>query len=124
MPPARDPYLVKSLVHANTVLRAFRSTEEIIGLAEVARRSGLDKPRCFRMLYTLVHCGLLRKAGKNQYRLPVLLKQPEKYRIGYCAQETRSQFSKDLLDGLKNAAELAGDIELLILDNRLDPRRA
>jgi len=37
-PPARDPYLVKSVVHSSQLLSAFRSSGEALQLREIAAR--------------------------------------------------------------------------------------
>lgn len=126
-PPAgekRDPYTVKSLVYAVRVMRAFASPQEVLGLAEIARRTGLDKSRCFRLLHTMVRCGIARRAGRNQYRCAARIGQVQKYRVGYCSQESRTSFSTELLEGLQRAAEEAGDIELLVLNNRMSAKQA
>ena len=65
---ARDPYLVKSVVHASRLLSAFRSSGEALPLREVASRSGLPKSMAFRILYTLERCGMVEKVGENLYR--------------------------------------------------------
>src|SRR4051812_21419835 len=67
-PPARDPYLVKSVVHSSQLLSAFRSSGEALPLREVAARSGLPKSMAFRLLYTLERCGMIEKVGENLYR--------------------------------------------------------
>ena len=67
-PPARDPYLVKSVVHSSQLLSAFRSSGEALPLREVAARSGLPKSMAFRLLYTLERCGMVEKVGENLYR--------------------------------------------------------
>ena len=66
--PARDPYLVKSVVHASRLLSAFRSSGEALPLREIAGRSGLPKSMAFRLLYTLERCGMVEKVGENLYR--------------------------------------------------------
>ena len=67
-PAARDPYLVKSVVHASQLLSAFRSSGEALPLREIAARSGLPKSMAFRLLYTLERCGMIEKVGENLYR--------------------------------------------------------
>src|SRR5262245_8429332 len=65
---ARDPYLVKSVVHSSRVLAAFHASGEALPLREIAGRSGLPKSMAFRLLYTLERCGLIEKVGENLYR--------------------------------------------------------
>ena len=73
--PARravhELYLVKSLVHASEVLWAFQQPGETLRLRDVMDRTGFGKGMCFRLLYTLRHCGFIEKVENNRYRLTV-----------------------------------------------------
>src|SRR6185503_3333455 len=119
---ARDPYLVKSVVHASRLLSAFRSGEAL-PLREIAGRSGLPKSMAFRLLYTLQRCGMVEKVGENLYRCSVRPFKQKLYRLGYAAQGTDYQFSKEVSLSLERAAALEG-IELISLDNRYNPKTA
>jgi ribose transport system substrate-binding protein len=120
---SRDPYLVKSVVHSSRVLSAFQVTGEALPLKEIAGRSGLPKSMAFRLLYTLERCGMIEKVGENLYRSSLRPFKQRLYRIGYAAQGTDYQFSKDVSDGLQRAAAAEG-IELISVDNRYNPRIA
>jgi ribose transport system substrate-binding protein len=117
---ARDPYLVKSVVHASRLLSAFRSSGEALPLREVASRSGLPKSMAFRILYTLERCGMVEKVGENLYRSSLRPFRQKLYRLGYAAQGTDYQFSKEVSTSLERAAAAEG-IELISLDNRYNP---
>src|SRR5437763_10176580 len=119
----RDPYLVKSVVHSSRVLSAFRASGEALPLKEIAGRSGLPKSMSFRLLYTLERCGMIEKVGENLYRSSVRPFKQRLYRIGYAAQGTDYQFSKEVSAGLQRAAAAEG-IELICVDNRYSPRIA
>jgi ribose transport system substrate-binding protein len=119
----RDPYLVKSVVHASQVLSAFRSTGEALPLREVSARSGLPKSMAFRLLYTLERCGLIEKVSENLYRSHVRPFKQRPYRIGYAAQGTDYQFSKEVSAGLQRAMAAEG-IELISVDNRYNAKIA
>lgn len=119
----RDPYLVKSVVHSSQVLSAFRSTGEALPLREVAARSGLPKSMAFRLLYTLERCGLIEKVGENLYRSHVRPFKQKPFRIGYAAQGTDYQFSKEVSTSLQRAMAAEG-IELISVDNRYNPKIA
>lgn len=121
--PARDPYLVKSVVHASQVLSAFRSSGEALPLREVSARCGLPKSMAFRLLYTLERCGMVEKVGENLYRSHLRPFKNKPYRIGYAAQGTDYQFSKEVSTGLQRAAAAEG-IELICVDNRYNPKIA
>src|SRR6266480_5513944 len=123
MLPARDPYLVKSIVHASRVLSAFRVSGEALPLREVAARSGLPKSMAFRLLYTLERCGMIEKVGENLYRSHMRPFKQRPYRLGYAAQGTDYQFSKEISTGLQRAAAKQG-IELISVDNRYSPKIA
>src|SRR5437867_9427242 len=123
MSPARDPYLVKAVVHSSRVLSAFRSSGEALPLRDVASRSGLPKSMTFRLLYTLERCGMIEKVGANLYRSSVRPFKQRLYRIGYAAQGTDYQFSKEVSAGLQRAAAAEG-VELICVDNRYSPRIA
>jgi len=122
-PPARDPYLVKSVVHASKLLSAFRTSGEGLPLREIAARSGLPKSMSFRLLYTLERCGLVEKVGENLYRSCIRSFRQRLYRFGYAAQGTDYQFSKEVSEGLVRAAAEEG-IELISVDNRYSPKIA
>src|SRR5215217_190002 len=103
-PARRDPYLVKAVVHAAQLLSAFRSSGEALPLREVAARSGLPKSMAFRLLYTLERCGMVEKVGENLYRSYVRPLRQRLHRLGYAAQGTDYQFSKEISTGLQRAA--------------------
>jgi ribose transport system substrate-binding protein len=120
---SRDPYLVKSVVHSSRVLTAFRASGEALPLREIAARSGLPKSMTFRLLYTLERCGMLEKVGENLYRSSLRPFKQRLYRLGYAAQGTDYQFSKEVSAGLERAAAVEG-IELISVDNRYNPKIA
>lgn len=120
---SRDPYLVKSLLHAAQLLSVFQSAGETLRLRDVAARSGLNKGMAFRLLYTLEKCGMVAKVGENQYQSCIRPVKPKRYRVGYAAQGTDYQFSKDVSEGIVRAAQAEG-IELLCVDNRYNAKIA
>jgi ribose transport system substrate-binding protein len=121
--PTRDPYLVKSVVHSSQLLSAFRSSGEALPLREISARSGLPKSMTFRLLYTLERCGMIEKVGENLYRSYLRPFRQRPYRLGYAAQGTDYQFSKEISTGLQRAAAAQG-IELISVDNRYSAKIA
>jgi ribose transport system substrate-binding protein len=123
-PPARrDPYLIRAVVHASQLLSAFRSSGEALPLREISARSGLPKSMTFRLLYTLERCGMLEKVGENLYRSHQRPFKQRTFRLGYAAQGTDYQFSKEISTGLQRAACEQG-LELICLDNRYNAKIA
>ena len=125
--PARrgvhDVYLVKSIVHASEILWAFQHPGEALRLRDVMTRTGFRKGMCFRLLYTLRHCGFVEKVENNRYRLSSDIRRRKTYRIGYAAQGQDSSFAREVHDGLVRAAERA-QVELIVVDNRYQPKVA
>jgi ribose transport system substrate-binding protein len=121
--PSRDRYLVKSIVHSSQLLTAFRSAGEALPLKEISTRCGLPKTMVFRLLYTLEKCGMVDKLGQNLYQSCVRPWKQRLYRLGYAAQGTDYQFSKEVSESLQRAAVAEG-IELISLDNRYSAKMA
>jgi ribose transport system substrate-binding protein len=121
--PTHGRYLVKSLLHASEVLGAFHSKSEVLRLRDVVERTGFNKGMCFRLLYTLHACGFIEKAGGNQYRIMSETLRKRRYRIGYASQGQASSFPREVLTSLIQAARDA-DVELVVADNRYDPKIA
>jgi ribose transport system substrate-binding protein len=119
----RDPYLVKSVVHSSRILSAFRSSGEALSLKEIVQRSGLPKTMSFRLLYTLEKCGMIEKVGANLYQSTLRPAKQRLWRLGYAAQGTDYQFSKEVSSSLERAAKEQG-IELIALDNRYSAKTA
>src|SRR4026208_1744452 len=120
---ARDPYLVQSVLPSSQLLSAFRTSGEALPLREISARSGLPKSMAFRLLYTLERCGMVEKVGENLSRSHLRPFKQRPYRLGYAAQGTDYQFSKEISNGLQRAAAANG-IELLSVDNRYNPKMA
>src|ERR1700721_4496840 len=114
---SRDRYLVKSIVHSSPLLTAFRSPGEALPLKEIAARCGLPKTMVFRLLYTLEKCGMVDKLGQNLYQSRVRPWKQRLYRLGYAAQGTDYQFSREISESLQRAAVAEG-IELICADTR------
>ena len=122
-PHTRDPYLVKSVVHSSKLLTAFQTSGETLPLKEVVARCGLPKTMVFRLLYTLEKCGLVEKVGENLYQSCLRPLKHRLYRLGYAAQGTDYQFSKEVSASLQRAAAAEG-IELICFDNRYNAKVA
>ena len=120
---SREPYLIRSVVHASQVLGAFQSSGEVLRLRDVVRRTRFGKGMCFRLLHTLHHCGLLEKVDASGYRLVSEIRRRKRYRIGYAAQGQDSSFAREVHLSLQRAAERE-DVELIVVNNRYQPKVA
>ena len=121
--PARQPYIVQSVVHAAEILGAFQSAGEALRLRDVVERTGFGKGMCFRLLHTLHHCGLLDKVDASRFRLVSEVRRRKRHRIGYAAQGQDISFSREVHASLQRAAEAEG-VELIVLNNRYLPKVA
>ena len=120
---ARDPYLVKSVIHSSKILSAFRSAGEALTLKEIVQRCGLPKTMCFRLLYTLEKCAMVEKVSTNLYQATFRPSKQRLCRLGYAAQGTNYQFSREVSASLERAAREEG-IELIALDNGYSAKTA
>src|SRR5205809_5528431 len=121
--PSRDRYLVKSISHSSRLLSSCHEAGEALPLNEIGSRCGLPKTMVFRLLYTLEKCGMVDKVGQNLYQSRVRPWKQRLYRLGYAAQGTDYQFSKEVSESLQRAAAAEG-IELICLDNRYSAKTA
>ena len=119
----RDAYLVKSLVHASDILWVFQHPGEGLRLRDVMDRTGFGKGMCFRLLYTLRHCGFVEKVDGQRYRLTSEIRRRKRYRIGYASQGQDSSFVHEVHRSLLRAAERER-VELIVVDNRYQPKVA
>jgi ribose transport system substrate-binding protein len=120
--PTHARYVVGAVVHAAAVLDAFTSSGETLRLRDVIERTGLSKGLCFRLLYTLHHCGFIEKVEVNRYRVSDVRRR-RRYRIGYADQGELTSFPREVQKGLVRAAEEA-NVELIIVNNRYQPKVA
>src|SRR3954453_22217731 len=122
-PQSRDPYLVKSVVHSSKIFSAFPTSGEAPPPREIVQRCGLPKTMCFRLLYTLEKCGMVEKVSTNLYQSIIRPTKQRLCRLGYAAQGTNYQFSREVSSSLERAARQEG-IELIALDNRYSAKIA
>jgi len=120
---SRQAYLIGAVVRANQVLDAFGSSGNPLRLRDVVEQTGLSKNLCFRLLYTLHHCGVIEKVDVNRYRAVRSDDRRRRYRLGYADQNVRDGWLRAVNAGLVLAAEQA-NIELIRVSNRSDPKVA
>jgi ribose transport system substrate-binding protein len=119
----RHGYLIDAVVRAQRVVEAFGQHGEALRLRDVAERTGLGKNLCFRLLYTLRHCGVVEKVEVHRYRLVSGDQRRRRYRVGYADQVVKDGWLRVVNAGLVRAAEQA-NIELIQVSNRNDPKVA
>src|SRR5580704_60393 len=112
----------QTVLRACEVLKAFRTMGEELVLADVIERTHLPKTTVFRLLRTLIHGGLLERAGPGVYqnRFGPVTAQP--FRIGFAAQGD-SEFSRCVMQNVETAAARE-HIHLITVNNRYSAREA
>jgi ribose transport system substrate-binding protein len=119
----RQAYLIDAVIRAQKVVECFGHHGEPLRLRDVIERTGLGKNLCFRLLYTLRHCGVVEKVDVNRYRLVSGDQRRRRYRLGYADQVVKDGWLRMVNAGLIRAAEQA-NIELIQVSNRNDPKVA
>lgn len=120
---AKSGYTVEAVVRACAILRCFDHEAGVLTLNEITVRCGLSKPTAFRMLVTLVECGMLERQEKNAYRLALPQHSQKKFRLGYASQSEEFSFSRLVSESIRSSAYEAG-VDLMVLSNRYSPKVA
>jgi ribose transport system substrate-binding protein len=122
-PSSQAAYTIASVKRACDILKCFDSEQELLQLDEITARVHLPRPTTFRILCTLVTCGLLERQGKNRYTLSTTWKPRNAYRFGYAGESEEFSFSRLVRDSVHRCAYQQG-VELVLLDNRYSAARA
>jgi ribose transport system substrate-binding protein len=110
-------YLIRSIVRAAEVLRAFQLPSDTLRLCDIVRITGLDKGTAFRLVRTLSECGFLERVDAQRYSCPVSLANRKRYRIGFAGGGDSSLFNSEVTHSLTQAATDSA-IEIVVADNR------
>jgi ribose transport system substrate-binding protein len=116
-------YNVQAVVRACEILKYCHRVGHEFSLDDVCLFTKIGRSTAYRLLVTLVSCGMLQKVRKNCYRAANTRDQPHKLRIGYASQSEEFSFSRLVSDSIRNSAYHAG-VELLELSNRYNPTTA
>lgn len=112
----------QTVLRACEVLKAFRQAGEELPLAEVMERTGLPKTTTFRLLRTLIHGGLIERAGAGLYRNSFGPVAESPFRIGFATQGD-TEFAREVNRGLEMVAARER-VRLITLNNRYSAREA
>ncbi len=113
---------VESVVRACRLLQTFYH-REVLTLGQLAERSHLSKTTCFRLLQSLIKGGMVERVGKGAYCRAVEQALSPAYTIGFAAQTTNSEFSRDVSQSVHRVAERE-HIRLIAVNNRYSPKVA
>lgn len=120
---SKGDYTIASVKRACEILKCFDSERELLRLDEITERVRLPRPTVFRLLRTLVTCGMLENRDKNLYAISSTGRSRNAYRIGYAGESEEFSFSRLVRESVHRCAYEAG-VELILLDNRYSAKRA
>jgi len=119
----RDQYVIKSIVSAARLLRAFQSQSEVLRFTELVERTGFSKAKAYRLLYTLEQCGFVEKSGKKSYHATLEMQPAKSYTIGFAWPGEDYLFSQDVNESVRLAAQRA-NVKVILADNRYNSKVA
>ncbi len=109
-----DRYIVPGLVRGLAVLQQFSKNKREQSISELAEAIGVNRSSTFRLVYTLEHCGFLRRVGdSNRYTLSSRILD---LGFQYLSSLELLEPSRPILEHLRNQTALAS--QLLIRDGR------
>src|SRR5215471_5288825 len=114
---SRESSIVESVVRACRLWQTFYYPDEALTLGELVDRSGLSKTTCFRLLQSLVKGGMVERVGKGAYRSRIQPLAKPTFKLGFAAQSTDSEFSRDVSQSVHRVAERE-HIRLVAVNNR------
>ena len=117
-----DDYVIMSVKRACDVLNCFDSERELLRLDEITTRTQLPRPTAFRLLCTLVACGMLEKREKNVYARASRRNPGKLTALGMRERASSSLFTPRIWR-VRRCAYKAG-VELVLLDNQYSASKA
>jgi ribose transport system substrate-binding protein len=118
----KEPEVVEAVVRACRVLQSFYQ-HEVLSLGQIVERTGLSKTTCFRLLQSLTKGRMIERVAKGAYRRTIEQSIIPTYTIGFAAQTTDSEFSRDVSHSIHRVAERE-HMRLIAVNNRYSPKVA
>ncbi|MBS1812437.1 MAG: substrate-binding domain-containing protein [Acidobacteria bacterium] len=120
---SKDSETVEAVVRACRLLQSFHVQEEVLTLSQLVARTRLSKTTCFRLLQSLVKGGMIEQVSRGNYRSRLQPLRQSSVTLGFAAQTTDSEFSREVSQSLHHAAARE-HIQLIAVDNRYSPKMA
>ena len=122
--PTREPYLVRSVVHASQILRRL----PVAGRGRCGCGTSCSAPASARACASgcctpSTTAGCWRRWTRTGIASISEIRRRKRYRIGYAAQGQDSSFPREVHASLQRAAERE-DVELIVVNNRYQPKVA
>ena len=110
--------MVNAVLRACDLISAFRDEDELLTLRDLGIRTSLPRATVHRLILTLESRGLVERVARQKYRLKLTRLKERKYRIGYAALGSAFALSREITEGVVEAANAHRGVELIMLDNR------
>jgi ribose transport system substrate-binding protein len=120
---SRESSIVESVVRACRLWQNFYHPDEALTLGDLVDRSGLSKTTCFRLLQSLVKGGMVERVGKGAYRSRIQPLAKPTFKLGFAAQSTDSEFSRDVNESVHRIAARE-HFQLIAVNNRYSAKTA
>lgn len=99
--------MIKSVVKAIDIMRAFSPSEPRLTLAEIARRRGLPKSTVHNLLATLLAYGFIEKAGDDYYALgTAIIALTQAVRVNVELRDRAAPLLRELADACRESVYL------------------
>ena len=118
----KEQEVVEAVVRACRVLQSFHQ-HEVLSLGQIVEGTGLSKTTCFRLLQSLTKGQMIERVAKGAYRRTIEQSITPTYTIGFAAQTTDSEFSRDVSHSIHRVAERE-HMRLIAVNNRYSPKVA
>lgn len=116
-------YQLETVARACSVLRVFANDEELLSLADIVSRTGIEKTIAFRIVRTLEQQAFLRKVRGRRYSTNVRVMDRTRFRIGYAGQTSDSPFAVAVEESVRRAAARS-HVDLVVFDNHYSEKIA
>jgi ribose transport system substrate-binding protein len=120
---SRESDIVESVVRACRLWQTFYHPDEVLTLGQFVERTGLSKTTCFRLLQSLIVGGMIDRVGKGAYRSRVQPLANPTFKLGFAAQTTDSEFSRDVNESVHRVAARE-HLQLIAVNNRYSAKTA
>src|SRR5215468_11262951 len=118
----KEQEVVEAVVRACRVLQSFHQ-HEVLSLGQIVERTGLSKTTCFRLLQSLTKGQMIERVAKGAYRRTIEQSITPTYTIGFAAQTSGSEFSRDDSHSTRRVVERE-HMRVIAVNNRYSPKVA
>jgi ribose transport system substrate-binding protein len=117
-------HMVKAVLRACDLISAFRGEGELLALRDLGTRTALPRATVYRLIRTLESRGFVERMPNQRYRVKFMPLRHRRWRIGYAALGSAFALTREITEGVVEAAAAEEAVELIVLDNQNSSRTA